>query len=70
MGNSCVQLFAMGRTLKMSMYAQGETGQVNKREIHYELSIRQTKIQSSGNPLNQKQSGDGKKSHHTHTQFF
>lgn len=36
------------------------------KEIHYGLSVRQTKIQSSGNPLNQKQPGDGKKSTHTH----
>lgn len=51
----------------MSTHAQGETGQVLKREIHYGLSIRQIKIQSSGNPLNQKQSGDGKKViTHTH----
>lgn len=40
------------------------------KQIHYGLSIRQTKTQSSGNPLNQKQSGDRKKeSSHTHTCF-
>lgn len=50
----------------MPIQAQGETGQVHLREIHYGLPIRQTKIQSSGNPLNQKQSGDGKRSNQTH----